>query len=55
MATLHYARHGHIAQTLTQIPTPYPCIGQESEFVLISYSGIVFIICLAHVFFVADC
>ena len=23
MATLYYAQHIHIAQTLTQIPTPY--------------------------------
>ena len=29
MATLYYAEHVHIAQTLTWIPTPYFCVGQE--------------------------
>ena len=31
MATLYYAKHVHIAQTRTRIPTPYYCVGQESE------------------------
>ena len=31
MATLYYAEHVHIAQTWTQIPTPYFCMGQESK------------------------
>ena len=31
MATLYYAENVHIAQTQTRIPTPYFCIGQESE------------------------
>ena len=30
MATLYYAEHVHITQT--QIPTPYFCVGQESEY-----------------------
>ena len=30
MATLYYTEHNHIAQTRTQIPTPYFRIGQES-------------------------
>ena len=32
MATLYYAEYVHIAQTWTQIPTPYFCTRQESEF-----------------------
>ena len=41
MATLYYAEHVHITQT--RIPTPYFCMGQESEseFVPESISGIV--------------
>ena len=41
MATLYYAEHVHIAQTWTQIPTPYFCVGQvsESESVPESVSG----------------
>ena len=31
MATLYYAEHVHTAQTGTQIPALYLCIGQESE------------------------
>ena len=31
MVTLYYAEHVHIAQTWTRIPTPYFCLGQESE------------------------
>ena len=31
MAILYYAEHVHIAQTRTQIPTSYFCLGQESE------------------------
>ena len=31
MAALHYAEHVHIAQTRTQVPTPYFCTEQESE------------------------
>ena len=31
MATLYYAEHVHVAQTQTRIPTPYFCVGQESE------------------------
>ena len=31
MATLYYVENIHIAQTQTQIPTPYFCIGQGSE------------------------
>ena len=42
MATLYYAEHVHIAQTLTRIPTPYFCTGQESESVPVSKSGNVF-------------
>ena len=38
MATLYYARHDHIAETRTQIPTPYFCRGQESESVFVSKS-----------------
>ena len=38
MATLHYAKNVHIVQTLTQIPTPYFCIEQESESESISES-----------------
>ena len=32
MATLYYPEHVYMAQTLTQIPTPYFCVGQESKF-----------------------
>ena len=41
MATLYYAEHVHIVQTLTQIPTPYFCIVHESrsEPVSVSESG----------------
>ena len=39
MATLHYAENVHVAQTRTQIPTPYICIAQESEFISESVSG----------------
>ena len=44
MATLYYAEHVHIAQTQTQIHTPYFYIGQESESkpVSVSESGNVF-------------
>ena len=31
MATLHYTEYVYIAQTHTQIPTPYFCMGQDSE------------------------
>ena len=31
VATLHYLEHVHIAQIWTRIPTPYFCVGQESE------------------------
>ena len=32
MATLHYAEHDvHIAENQTRIPTPYFCVGEESE------------------------
>ena len=31
MATLYCLEHVHIAQTQTQIPTPYVCLGQGSE------------------------
>ena len=32
MATLHYEEHDvHIAENLTRIPTPYFCVGEESE------------------------
>ena len=31
MATLHYAEHVHIAENQTRIPTPYFCVGEESE------------------------
>ena len=31
LATLYYAEHIHVAQTQTQISTPYFCTGQESE------------------------
>ena len=31
MATLYDAEHVHIKQTRTRIPTPYFCIGHESE------------------------
>ena len=31
MATLYYSEHVHIAQTRTQIPTPYFCVRYESE------------------------
>ena len=36
MATLHCAKHVHIAQTRTRIPTPYFCTGRESESVSLS-------------------
>ena len=39
MVTLHYAEHVHIAQTRTWIPTPYFCVGQESESVPECVSG----------------
>ena len=38
MATLYYAEHVHIAQTLIRIPIPYFCVGQESESESISES-----------------
>ena len=31
MATLYSAEHVHVAQTQSQIPTAYFCVGQESE------------------------
>ena len=31
MATLYYSEHVHIAQTRTQIPTPYFCVRYESK------------------------
>ena len=36
MAALSYAEDVHIAQTRTRIPTPFFCIGQESESVPVS-------------------
>ena len=36
MATLYHAKHVHIAQTPTRIPTPYFCTGHESEFESVS-------------------
>ena len=38
LATLHCAEHVNIAQTQTQIPSPYFCLGQESESVSVSKS-----------------
>ena len=31
MAILYYAEYVHITQTQTRVPTPYFCMGQESE------------------------
>ena len=39
MATLFYVEQVHIAQTRTRIPTPYFCMGQESEIESVSESG----------------
>ena len=41
MATLYCAEHVHIAQTRNRIPTPYSCVGHESEseFIPESVSG----------------
>ena len=38
MATLYCTEHVHISQTQTQIPTPYFCVGQEYDYMLVSES-----------------